>query len=54
MVVVVLTPMSFFIARFIAKRTYKMFKLQSETRGEQTSFTDEMITNQKGNSGIRA
>mgnify|MGYP004638317225 FL=1 len=47
MVVVVLTPMSFFIARFIAKRTYKMFKLQSETRGEQTSFTDEMITNQK-------
>lgn len=47
MVVVVLTPMSFFIARFIAKRTYKMFKLQSETRGEQTSFTDEMITNQR-------
>lgn len=47
LVVVVLTPLSFFIARFIAKRTYNMFKLQSETRGEQTSFTDEMITNQK-------
>lgn len=45
--VVVLTPLSFFIARFIAKKTYKMFKLQSETRGEQTAFIDEMIHNQK-------
>ncbi len=45
--VVVLTPLSFFIARFIAKKTYKMFKLQSETRGEQTAFIDEMINNQK-------
>ncbi len=45
--VVVLTPLSFFIARFIAKKTYKMFKLQSETRGEQTAFVDEIINNQK-------
>ena len=42
-----LTPLSFFIARFIAKKTYSMFKLQSETRGEQTAFIDEMISNQK-------
>ncbi len=47
LVVVVLTPLSFFIARFIARKTYKMFKLQSETRGEQTAFVDEMISNQK-------
>lgn len=47
LVVVILTPLSFFIARFIAKKTYKMFKLQSETRGEQTAFIDEMINNQK-------
>lgn len=46
-VVVVLTPLSFFIAKFIASKTYSMFKLQSETRGEQTAFVDEMITNQK-------
>lgn len=46
-VVVVLTPLSFFIAKFIANKTYSMFKLQSETRGEQTAFVDEMITNQK-------
>ncbi|MDE6722939.1 MAG: ABC transporter ATP-binding protein/permease, partial [Eubacterium sp.] len=47
LVVVVLTPLSFLIARFIAKKTYSMFKLQSETRGEQTAFIDEMISNQK-------
>ena len=47
LVVVVVTPLSFFIARFIAKKTYKMFSLQSATRGEQTSFIDEMISNQK-------
>ncbi len=47
LVVVILTPLSFFIARFIAGKTYSMFKLQSETRGEQTAFIDEMITNQK-------
>lgn len=46
-VVVVVTPLSFVIANFIAKKTFKMFKLQSETRGEQTSFIDEMIGNQK-------
>ena len=47
LVVVLVTPLSFFIARFIAKRTYKMFSLQSQTRGEQTAFIDEMISNQK-------
>lgn len=47
LVVVVLTPLSFLIARFIAKKTYSMFKLQSETRGEQTAFIDEMVSNQK-------
>lgn len=46
-VVVVVTPLSFVIASFIAKNTHKMFKLQSETRGEQTSFIDEMIGNAK-------
>ncbi len=47
LVVVVLTPLSLFAARYISRKTYKMFKLQSETRGEQTAFTDEMIENQK-------
>lgn len=47
LLVVVLTPLSFFLANFIAKRTYKMFRKQSEARGEQTAFVDEMITNQK-------
>ena len=47
MVVVLVTPASFFIASFIAKRTYNMFKKQSETRGEQTSLIDEMIGNEK-------
>ena len=47
LVVVLVTPLSFFIARFIAVKTYKMFFLQSETRGEQTAFIDEMISNQK-------
>lgn len=46
-VVVVLTPLSFFIAGFIAKRTFSMSKLQSETRGEQTALIDEMIGNEK-------
>lgn len=45
--VVVLTPISLFMARFIAKGTYKMFKTQSEVRGEQTALVDEMIGNQK-------
>ena len=47
LVVVLITPVSFFVASFIAKRTYKMFKLQSETRGEQTALIDEMIGGQK-------
>ncbi|MCM1266622.1 MAG: ABC transporter ATP-binding protein/permease [Bacteroidales bacterium] len=46
-VVVVVTPLSFFVAGFIAKRTYTMFKLQSETRGEQTALIEEMVGNQK-------
>lgn len=45
--VVVLTPISLFVAAFIAKKTFSMFKLQSETRGEQTSFIEEMVGNQK-------
>ena len=45
--VVVITPLSFVVAAFIAKRTYSMFSQQSKTRGEQTAIIDEMITNQK-------
>ena len=45
--VVLLTPLSLFVASFIAKKTFSMFKLQSETRGEQTGFIEEMIGNQK-------
>jgi ATP-binding cassette subfamily B protein len=47
LVVVLVTPLSLFIARFIAAKTYEMFRIQSETRGEQTAFIDEMIGNQK-------
>ncbi len=47
LVVVILTPVSLLVARFIATRTYSMFKLQSETRGEQTALINEMIENQK-------
>lgn len=46
-VVVVITPVSLFVASFIAKKTFSMFKLQSETRGEQTNLINEMIGNQK-------
>ena len=46
-VVVVLTPISLFVAAFIAKRTYKLFRGQSESRGELTSLVDEMIGEQK-------
>ena len=46
-VVVVLTPVSLFVASFIAKRTYKLFQGQSESRGELTSLVDEMIGQQK-------
>lgn len=47
LVVVVLTPISLLVAKFIASRTYTMFMKQSETRGEQTSLIDEMINNLK-------
>lgn len=46
-VVVCVTPISLLVASFIAKKTYNMFKLQSQTRGEQTALIDEMIGNQK-------
>lgn len=46
-VVICITPVSLFVAAFIAKRTFTMFKLQSETRGEQTALVEEMIANQK-------
>lgn len=46
-VVVVLTPLSLLMANFIAKKTFSMFKLQSETRAEQTTLIDEMVGNQK-------
>lgn len=45
--VVLITPLSLFVASFIAKKTYAMFKLQSKTRGEQTAHIEEMIGNQK-------
>ena len=46
-VVVLITPISFFVANFIARKTFAMFRLQSEIRGEQTGLIDEMIGNQK-------
>ena len=47
LVVVVITPLSLFVASFIAKNTYSMFQLQTKTRGEQTALIDEMVGNQK-------
>lgn len=47
LVVVLITPLSLFVASFIAKRTYTMFQLQSATRGEQTALIEEMVGNQK-------
>lgn len=47
LVVVLLTPVSLFVASFIAKKTYSMFTLQSKTRGEQTALIEEMVGNQK-------
>lgn len=47
LIVVLVTPLSFFVAGFIAKKTYSMFQLQSEARGEQTALIDEMIGNQR-------
>lgn len=45
--VIVLTPLSFFVAKFISSRSYTMFQKQSKTRGQQTAFIEEMIGNQK-------
>lgn len=47
LIVVLITPLSFFVANFIAKRTFTMFRLQSETRAEMTSLVEEMVGNQK-------
>ena len=47
LVVVLLTPVSLFVANFVAKHTYQMFRSQSEIRAEQTAFIDEMVGNQK-------
>lgn len=47
LIVVVLTPLSLFVASFIAKRTYHLFHKQSETRGEMTALVDEMVGEQK-------
>ena len=47
LVVVLLTPISLFVASFIAKKTYSMFQLQTQTRGEQTALIEEMVGNQK-------
>lgn len=47
LVVVVLTPVSLLVARFIARRTYSLFRLQSDTRGEQTALIDEAVEGQK-------
>ena len=46
-VVVLITPLSLFVASFITKKTYSMFQLQTKTRGEQTALIDEVIGNQK-------
>lgn len=47
LLVICLTPLSFFVAKFISGRSFKMFQKQSETRGKQTALIDEMIGNQK-------
>lgn len=47
LIVVVITPISFLVANYIARRTFKMFKLQSETRGEMTALVEEMVGNQR-------
>ena len=47
LVVVLVTPLSFFVASFVSKKTYSMFKKQSEARGEQTGLIDEIIGNEK-------
>ena len=47
LMVIVLTPLSFLVARFISSRSYRLFQKQSEVRGRQTALIDEMIGNQK-------
>lgn len=47
LIVILITPLSFFVAGFVAKKTYTMFKKQSEVRAEMTSLTDEIVGNQK-------
>lgn len=47
LIVVIITPLSLFVASFIARRTFSMFKIQSETRGEMTTHIEEMVGNQK-------
>lgn len=47
LVVVIITPLSLFVAKYVAKNTYQMFRKQSETRAEQTAFIDEMLSNLK-------
>ena len=47
LVVILITPVSLFVASFIAKKTFSLFRAQSQTRGEQTALIDEMIGNQK-------
>ena len=52
LIVILITPLSFFVAGFVAKKTYMMFRKQSEVRGELTSLTDEIVGNQKIIAGI--
>lgn len=52
--VFVLTPLSLFIAKFISTRTYRLFRTNSQIRGEQTAFIDEMVGNPQSSSGIFA
>ena len=47
LIVIFITPLSLFVASFVAKKTYNMFKIQSETRAQMTSLVDEMVGNQK-------
>ncbi len=47
LIVIVITPLSLFVASFIAKKTYRMFKIQSETRAKMTSLVDEIVGNQE-------
>ncbi len=52
LVVIFITPLSLFVAQFVAKRTYSMFRLQSQIRGRQTALIDETIGGAKGGAGV--